>query len=83
MLQYVTIEINDSTNPYGYVILVGLLLVGFTPKYNPEYGLQDSWEDKTEIVELASGATQAVNKALQKSTICSPWLFTNRSCHYL
>ena len=34
--------------------LVGFYWWGFTPKYNPEYGLQDSWEDKTEIVELAS-----------------------------
>lgn len=74
--QYVTIEIDDSNNPYGYID-IGRAFIGggFTPKYNPEYGLQDSWEDKTEIVELASGATQAVvNKRYRKVQFVLPWL---------
>lgn len=74
--RYMTIEIDDASNPNGYVD-IGRAYIGggFTPRYNPEYGLQDSWEDKTEIVEMASGATHAVvNKRYRKVQFVLPWL---------
>lgn len=74
--RYVTIEIADTSNIDGYVD-IGRVFVGggFTPRYNPEYGLQDSWEDKTEIVEMASGATHAVvKKRYRKVQFVLPWL---------
>jgi len=74
--RYMTIEIVDTSNPNGYVE-IGRAYIGggFTPQYNPEYGLQDSWEDKTEIVEMASGATHAVvNRRYRKVQFVLPWL---------
>lgn len=74
--RYMTIEIEDTSNPNGWVD-IGRAFVGggFTPRYNPEYGLQDSWEDKTEIVEMASGATHAVvKKRYRKVQFVLPWL---------
>lgn len=74
--RYMTVEIADASNTNGYVD-IGRAYIGggFTPKYNPEYGLQDSWEDKTEIVEMASGATHAVvNKRYRKVQFVLPWL---------
>lgn len=74
--RYMTIEIADTSNPNGYVD-IGRAYIGggFTPRYNPEYGLQDSWEDKTEIVEMASGTTHAVvNRKYRKVQFVLPWL---------
>ena len=74
--RYMTIELVDSSNPDGYID-IGRAFIGggFTPQYNPEYGLQDSWEDKTEIVEMASGATHAVvNKRYRKVQFVLPWI---------
>jgi len=75
-VRYVRIEINDTANTEGY-IEIGRLFVGggFTPKYNAEYGLQDSWEDKSEIVESISGATLAVlNRRYRKVQFVLPML---------
>jgi hypothetical protein len=54
--RYLTISIDDTANPAGYV-QIGRLFAGggFQPKYDADYGLQDSWVDGTVITETDSG----------------------------
>ncbi|GGY68095.1 hypothetical protein [Pseudoduganella albidiflava] len=54
--RYVTISIDDTTNPAGYV-QIGRLFAGggFQPRYNASYGLKHYWMDGTELTKTASG----------------------------
>ena len=55
--QYVTVEIDDTTNADGYV-QIGRFFCGggFVPTYNANYGLQDSWVDLSTKDQSESGA---------------------------
>lgn len=54
--RYVTIFINDTSNPAGYV-QIGRLFAGggFNPKHSAAYGLKDSWVDGSEILITDGG----------------------------
>lgn len=54
--RYWDIEIDDTTNPDGYVQLGRIFIGGgLQPTYNPEFGLEDSWVDPTTVDEGISG----------------------------
>lgn len=54
--RYVTVLIDDTTNPAGYV-QIGQFFVGggLQPTYSASYGLKDSWVDRTQVTESDSG----------------------------
>lgn len=66
--RHLTIEINDTSNPAGYV-QIGRLFAGggFQPKYNASYGLRDSWLDGSELSETDSGYTLAYLKRRRRA----------------
>lgn len=58
--RYVRVEIDDTTNPDGYVQMGRVFIgSGFVPAFNPAYGLQDGFRDPSLITELESGAVIA------------------------
>ena len=56
-LRYWKVEINDTTNPAGYIHIGRLFMgVGWQPKYNMSYGASLGYEDPTEVATSLSGA---------------------------
>lgn len=55
--RYMTIEIDDTTNPDGY-IQIGRVFAGeaFDPEYGPAYGLKQGWKDASKVETNDSGA---------------------------
>lgn len=55
--RHLTVEIEDATNPDGYV-QIGRVFAGggLVPEWNPEYGLKDGWIDKSSKDESESGS---------------------------
>lgn len=55
--RYVTIEIDDTTNPDGYVQVARPFIGGgLQPAHNASYGLAEQWVDQSGIEEAQSGA---------------------------
>lgn len=56
--RYLRIEINDTTNPAGY-IQIGRLFAGsgITPIYNMGYGMSDTWENAS-VAETSIGGSE-------------------------
>lgn len=55
--RYMTVEIDDTTNPDGY-IQIGRVFAGeaFDPEYGPAYGLKQGWKDASKVETNDSGA---------------------------
>lgn len=61
--RYVTVEIDDTANPDGYV-QIGRLFAGggIQPETNASYGLQDSWRDLSTMDASESGSAWATER---------------------
>lgn len=61
--RYVTVEIDDTANPDGYV-QIGRLFAGggIHPATNASYGLQDSWRDLSTMDASESGSAWATER---------------------
>jgi hypothetical protein len=67
--RHITIEIEDTANPDGYV-QIGRLFAGggMVPEVNPEYGgMQDGWDDKSTKLESENGSEWATPRRRLKT----------------
>ncbi len=74
--RYWTIEYSDTGNSDGF-IQIGRLLGGqiFQPAYNPSFGLQDGWVDKSGVLDLQAGGINAYpGRAARSVEFALEWL---------
>lgn len=66
--RYVTIEIDDTTNPAGYVQIGRAMIAGgVMPTVNAAYGLRDSWKDYSSMQRAESGAAWPIARRRARS----------------
>lgn len=61
------ITINDAANPDGYIKIDRIIAgVGYSPEYNPAYGLQLEWQDFSENRRTESGSLRTVGSGMAR-----------------
>lgn len=66
--RYVTIEIDDTTNPAGFVSLARVFVGGgFEPEYNASYGLVEGFQDLSSSQRTESGGLYAYDRPVLRT----------------